>query len=82
LIVGYSENHWGAAQADRDRRALEQTCDHLAVHPELGVEQSVLDGARTFPVGQHRVIYRPDENGVLILRIVHQKMRLRDVHLG
>ena len=81
LIIGHSENHWGAEQADRYRRALEQTCDHLGSYPELGIAQSILGGARTFPVERHRIVYRQQENGVLILRIIHQRMRLADVEL-
>lgn len=81
LTVGQSTDQWGASQATRYRRALEQTCDRLAEYPEMGRGHPELDNVRTFPSQQHRILYRPTFDGVLILLVIHQRMRLTDVGL-
>jgi len=45
----------------------------LSQHPQLGEQQRLLaDGAyRRFVHGNYVIYYRPEENGILILRILH-----------
>jgi len=63
-----------AARFSRHATASQRT-------PELTPESSELDDVRIFPSGQHRILYRPEGNGVRVLRVVHQRMDLDRVGL-
>ena len=64
--------------AERFVIALEETLQLLVVNPELGparrFARSELAGVRSFPVkgfGKHLIFYRPTEQGIEILRVLH-----------
>ena len=80
-IVEATREQWGADQARRYRRSLQQACDRLASFPELAPVSLELSDVRIFPTEQHRILYRP-EGGVRILRVVHQRMDLDAVDLA
>lgn len=82
MIVESTRDAWGAEQAVRYRRSLRETCDRLASYPELAPVSSELGDVRVVPVERHRIVYRPEGDGVRVLRVVHQRMRLEDVDLG
>ena len=64
--------------AERFVTALEKTLRILVKNPELGparrFRQSDLAAVRSFPVkgfDRHLVFYRPTENGIEVLRVLH-----------
>jgi len=81
-IVSRSTEDWGSGQASRYRSAPEQTCDRLAAYPEMGLIHPELGDVQAFPSQRHRILYRPLLNGVLILRVIDQRMRLSNVDLS
>jgi toxin ParE1/3/4 len=53
-------------------RRFDTVLQKLANHPELGeVYASVSKVVRVFPVGSYVLIYRPRENGIELLRVIH-----------
>jgi toxin ParE1/3/4 len=83
LSIGdYTLRAWGEAQAARYLNELEACCHKLADNPALGRRcDEVRSGLRRLEHGQHVVFYRQDDDGILISRILHQRM-LPDIHLG
>ncbi|MEC9346430.1 MAG: type II toxin-antitoxin system RelE/ParE family toxin [Pseudomonadota bacterium] len=74
-IWRYSAANWSVEQADRYVRDLEAVFRLLAGSPGLGVGIDHLrKGYRKFPAGRHSVYYTSGEQGVLIVRILHQRM--------
>ena len=77
-LVGISEHTsrtWGEDQAVRYIDALDAFCQMLAGNPSLGRSCGhVRRGLRRIESGQHVVFYREDARGILISRILHQRM--------
>lgn len=74
-IGAYTTRTWGAAQADRYLSDLEQCCRLLAGNPELGSPcDHIRPGLRYIEKGRHAVFYRRKSSGVLVVRILHQRM--------
>ena len=71
----YTVDQWGEQQADRYLHQLEQCCERLIDHPELGKARDDLrSGFRSIPEGSHMIIYRHYHNRIEIVRILHQRM--------
>jgi toxin ParE1/3/4 len=81
LSIGdYTLHKWGKAQAARYIGELEVCCQTLADNPALGRHcDEVRPGLRRHEHGKHVVFYRQGRGGVLISRILHQRM-LPDRH--
>jgi toxin ParE1/3/4 len=81
LSIGrYTLRTWGKAQATRYIGELEVCCQTLADNPALGrLCDNVRPGLRRLEHGKHVVFYRRDRDGILISRILHQRM-LPDLH--
>ena len=74
-IGDYSLRTWGEDQAIRYNGDLELCCKQLVNNPELGrVCDHVRPGLRRMEHGRHVVFYRRDADGILISRILHQRM--------
>ena len=74
-IGAYTLRRWGADQAIRYIDDLEACCRKLARNPELGRTcEHVRPGLRRMEHGRHIVFYRQDAGGVLVSRILHQRM--------
>jgi toxin ParE1/3/4 len=74
-IGEYTLHAWGNAQATHYLDNLEKICATLANNPDLGRTcNEVRPGLRRHEHGQHVVFYRPEPNGILIPRILHQRM--------
>jgi toxin ParE1/3/4 len=74
-IVSYTRNTWGEDQAARYFEDLEACCQMLAEKPELGRAcDQVRPGLRRLEHGRHVVFYRKRQGGILISRILHQRM--------
>lgn len=81
-IIEVTKDEWGAEQATKYGRSLQLPCDRLAAYPELAPMSPEFGDVRIFPSGAHRILYRPEGNGVRILRVVHQRMDLEMVGLS
>lgn len=74
-IAAYTLRTWGADQTIRYLEDLEACCQMLAENPELGRAcDNVRPGLRRKEHGLHVVFYRRDAGGVLVSRILHQRM--------
>lgn len=74
-IGGYTLRTWGVDQTLRYLDDLEACCRMLAGNPELGrVCDDVRPGLRRMESGRHVVFYREEAGGILVSRILHQRM--------
>ena len=74
-IGAYTLRTWGEDQAIRYVDDLETCCQMLADNPELGRAcEDVRPGLRRMERGEHVVFYRADTGGILVSRILHQRM--------
>ena len=74
-IGNYTLRTWGEEQAIRYVDELETCCQMLADNPELGRScDFVRPGLRRMGHGKHIVFYRQELGGILVSRILHQRM--------
>lgn len=74
-ITAYTLRTWGEQQAIRYIDGLESCCHLLAANPALGRAcDEVRPGLRRMEHGRHVVFYRHAPNGILVSRILHQRM--------
>jgi toxin ParE1/3/4 len=76
LAIGeYTLRTWGKTQAFLYLRDIEEFCRKLSVNPELGRScDHIRPGLRRMEHGKHVVFYRISAGGILISRILHQRM--------
>lgn len=76
LRIGeYTLNKWGVAQAARYIGDLEDCCQMLAENPNMGRRcDDVRPGLRRHEHGKHVRFFRQERGGILISRILHQRM--------
>ena len=71
----YTSRTWGEAQTDHYIRQLENCCQLIADNPALGRPcDEIRPGLRRIEEGKHVLFYREDPGGILISRILHQRM--------
>ena len=71
----YTLENWGEAQADRYLFQLEECCERLVEHPELGRPRDELRrGYRSLLEGSHLIIYRYHLDRIEIIRVLHRRM--------
>jgi toxin ParE1/3/4 len=71
----YTLEHFGPAQADKYIADLFARFSTLAARPSLGRDfGDIHPDARRANQASHAIYYRTDTDGILILRILHQKM--------
>jgi toxin ParE1/3/4 len=74
-IGTYSLDKWGEDQTTRYIDALEACCQQLGDNPELGRAcDQIRSGLRRMEHGRHVVFYRIEGRGILVSRILHQRM--------
>jgi toxin ParE1/3/4 len=74
-IGTYSLDKWGEDQTIRYIDALEACCRQLGDNPELGRAcDQIRPGLRRMEHGRHVVFYRIEARGILVSRILHQRM--------
>jgi toxin ParE1/3/4 len=74
-IGSYTLRTWGEDQADLYIRQLEDCCQLIADNPALGRTcDEIRAGLRRMEHGKHVVFYRAEQGGILISRILHQRM--------
>lgn len=72
-IWAYSAQEWGVDRAERYLRRIAEAVDLIAETPELGRKcDYIREGYRKHPVGSHVLFYRLIEDGVDVVRILHQ----------
>jgi toxin ParE1/3/4 len=77
----YTARRWGADQAERYLRRIAEAVELIAETPALGRTcDHVREGYRKYPVGSHVLFYRAIDDGVDVVRILHQRMDF-DRHL-
>jgi toxin ParE1/3/4 len=82
LSIGdYTLRTWGKAQAARYVGEFEVCCRTLSDNPALGrLCDEIRHGLRRLEHGKHVVFYRQERAGILVSRILHQRM-LPDRHI-
>lgn len=79
-IGSYTLDAWGEDQAIRYLDQVEDCCRTLAGNRRLGRKcDEVRVGLRRAECGRHVVFYREEAGGILVSRILHQRM-LPDRH--
>lgn len=60
------------AAADRWLDSIDEKCQLLARMPELGRKRPDLAaGLRSLPVGNYVIFYRPMDDGIQVIRVLH-----------
>jgi len=74
-IWRYTENHWGADQAERYIREISRYIDIIAAHPTSGRPcPEVRTGYYKYRTGSHFLFYRVTSDGIDVVRILHERM--------
>ncbi|MDE0201616.1 MAG: type II toxin-antitoxin system RelE/ParE family toxin [Rhodospirillaceae bacterium] len=77
-IYEYTTVNFGLEQAQNYLSGLHGRFEELATHPVLGRNAEPLaPGLRRYPYRSHVVFYVPEDQGVLIVRILHESMEPR-----
>ena len=59
---------------------LDQMLQLLSEHPLLGEDVSSLrPGVRRYVIGSYLIFYRPTNEGVLVIRVLHSARRIEDL---
>jgi toxin ParE1/3/4 len=60
------------AAADRVAARFDSIFDLLAQRPRMGrLRDEIAEGVRTFPAGNYLLLYRPTNDGIDVLRVIH-----------
>lgn len=74
-IWRYTFVQWGKGQADRYIDQLNSTFAFIAANPKIGHSRDdIREGYRCRPAGRHLVYYVSDKYGVMIVRVLHERM--------
>jgi toxin ParE1/3/4 len=74
-IGDYTLRTWGKTQAARYIRELQICCQTLADNPALGrLCDDVRPGLHRLEHAKHVVFYRRERGGILVYRILHQRI--------
>ncbi len=77
-IARSSLEQWGVTRAEMYVLGLHAAFERLAEFPDLGRDANVIHpGYRRIETGRHVVFYRPTGHGVLIVRVLHDRMDFR-----
>lgn len=74
-ITDFSLEHFGRLQTQAYLLQLEPTLKSLATMPSAGRLRSELaPGIRSQPCNSHNIYYLAQDNGIKVIRILHQSM--------
>lgn len=77
-IWNYIENHSGESRADSLLRLLDQKCAMLARTPQIGrMRHDLLPDLRSFAAGSYVIFYRPIDDGIEVVRVLHGARNIR-----
>ena len=61
-----------AVAADRWLELVDQKCRLLSTMPDMGRDRSDLaPNLRSLPVGDYIIFYRPADDGIIVIRVIH-----------
>lgn len=74
-IGRYTQREWGIPQRRKYLDGMDQHMQMLANHPLLGTEHTEFDPpVRIHPYDRHLIVYVQEQDGILIVRILHASM--------
>jgi toxin ParE1/3/4 len=74
-IWDYSASHWGDAQAEVYARQIQTPIELIAKTPHRGRPcDDIRPGYSKFAVGSHVLFYRLTDDGIDVVRVLHQRM--------
>jgi toxin ParE1/3/4 len=74
-IVAYTLRTWSKTQTSCYLNEIETCCQTLVDNPAIGRPcDDIRPGLRRHEHGKHVIFYRQKLNGILIVRILHQRM--------
>jgi len=74
-ILRYIVERWGKERARRYQYELRQAIERVAADPRLGRPcEDLRPGYLRYLAGTHMVFFRIGENGIDVIRILHQNM--------
>lgn len=74
-IWDYTDQKWGRTQACAYLTRLEDRMRVLADNPSRGRKRLEVSGMpMSFHEGKHMIFYRPTEDGIEVLRVLHDSM--------
>ncbi|MFT4164860.1 MAG: type II toxin-antitoxin system RelE/ParE family toxin [Microlunatus sp.] len=74
-IWDYTEEHWGADQAETYVREIGAAVERIADDPRRGHRcDDVRKGYRQYGIGSHVLFYLESDDAVDVIRILHQRM--------
>lgn len=76
-IARYTVERWGYRQAETYLLAFEDAFQRLAASPDTGRPFTDREGYFRYENGSHVVFYRKELAGILIVRVLHQRMEPR-----
>lgn len=76
-IARYTKDKWGTAQRDRCMRGLNDEFEVLSLNPRMAAERDdFYPPVRIHQYKRHLIIYLVDDDGLLIVRVLHQSMNV------
>lgn len=74
-IWNYADATWATAQAERYINGIRDAIEQLAGNPTTGrTMDEVGSGYRKRSVGSHFIVFRQAGDGIVVVRILHQRM--------
>lgn len=77
-IGRYTQRQWGTAQRRAYLERLHARMEFLVDHPHAGSpREDIRPGYRALHEGRHLIFYREVDDGVEVVRVLHDRMNLR-----
>jgi toxin ParE1/3/4 len=77
-ILQYTLETWGETQMLAYRGVLDNALKTVLQYPDIGYKRPELSvNHRLYLAGQHIIIYRINKQAVLVSRILHQRMNVK-----
>ncbi|MEW6234256.1 MAG: type II toxin-antitoxin system RelE/ParE family toxin [Candidatus Omnitrophota bacterium] len=74
-IWKYTYESWGGRQASKYLRQLKKRIEALSRNPDIGWQRDNLSkGLMCFREGRHLIFYRKLKMGIVIIRVLHDRM--------
>jgi toxin ParE1/3/4 len=74
-IWDYTAERWGLSQADNYVSEIRGAIELLVEEPRRGRPcGEVLPRYRKYPAGSHMIFFRPTQEGLVVVRVLHQSM--------
>jgi toxin ParE1/3/4 len=71
----FGADEWSPEQADEHLRDIEDMCDRLRVHPELGRKRDeLIIGLYSIPINPHVIFYLQSSKAITIVRVLHEAL--------